>query len=176
MSLSNIERIAWFVVVLILGISLFILRSDLREMTTWIELQNEQLLEIDSMLDRAEQRMDDIRLSETQDAAQPEIRPSEPSFTNLAVPEYELRRLRQVGFDNPVNDLKNDLMSKTEIIPVDGILGGTMRIYSDEDIIVLPGRWVYAQFEDGHITGSMLLEYDVRDGVIIWTVLNSKQH
>jgi hypothetical protein len=176
MSISIIERIIWTVVVLVLGISLFMVRSDLNEMSTWIELQNEQLHEIDSMLDRAEQRMDDLRAADNQDPPQPEIRAAEPSVSNVSLPEYELNRLRQIGFDAPIDDLKADLMSKSEIIPVDGILGGTMRIYSADDIIVLPGRWVFAQFEDGHIIGSMLLEYELLDGNVIWSVLNSKQH
>jgi hypothetical protein len=176
MILSNIERIAWFTVVLVLGISLFIVRSDLNEMKTWIELQNEQLLQIDSMLDRAEQRMDNLRSDEIQNIPRPEFRAAEPVFHNLILPEHELNQLRQIGLENPVNDLKSDLMSKPEIIPVDGVLGGTMQIFSNDDIIVLPGRWVYAQFEDGHIVGSVLLEYEIRDGKVLWTVLNSKQH
>ncbi|MFI5372954.1 MAG: hypothetical protein ACHQ52_15470, partial [Candidatus Eisenbacteria bacterium] len=65
-------------------------------------------------------------------------------------------------------DLKVDLMKHPELIPYPGVEGGTMGFYSADWIRILGGRWVFARFEDGHIGGTMLLEYQVRNGHITW--------
>jgi len=53
-------------------------------------------------------------------------------------------------------------------------MGGTMGFYSQKDIHVLTSRWVLASFEDGHIGGRMLLEYDVSSGgEIQWKVISA---
>jgi hypothetical protein len=49
-----------------------------------------------------------------------------------------------------------------------------MGFYSPDDIVLLNDRWVHAYFEDGHTAGSMLLEFDVREGgEIVWRPLAS---
>lgn len=70
-----------------------------------------------------------------------------------------------------------DLITRgDEIIPVDGVLGGTMGFHARDEIHVLGDRWVFAPFEDGHIGGHMLLEYSVdRSGKIHWTVLATER-
>ncbi|TVQ40117.1 MAG: hypothetical protein EA384_04210 [Spirochaetaceae bacterium] len=70
-----------------------------------------------------------------------------------------------------------DLLDRSDLIPFDGILGGTMGFYTPDNVFVLSNRWVYARFEDGHIGGEMLLEYRI-DGVggIDWTVLYAELH
>jgi len=71
--------------------------------------------------------------------------------------------------------LVNDLLSKPELIPFSGTLGGTMGFYSPENIYVLSDHWVFARFEDGHTGGSMLLEYRLDDaGEIHWEVLQAR--
>ncbi len=73
-------------------------------------------------------------------------------------------------------ELKRDLMSKPEVITVPGVLGGTMRIFSESDIRILNESWVYAQFDDGHIQAAGLFEYTrARDGSIRWKLLESRQ-
>lgn len=70
-------------------------------------------------------------------------------------------------------DIINDLMQHPELIPYDGVLGGTMGFYDLESIQVLSDRWVYAGFDDGHINGYMLLSYRINDGKISWEVIDS---
>ena len=71
--------------------------------------------------------------------------------------------------------LVDDLLGRAELIPFDGILGGTMGFYTPDNIYILSNRWVYARFEDGHIGGEMLLEYRIEaDGAISWSVLRAE--
>lgn len=48
-------------------------------------------------------------------------------------------------------------------------LGGTMYIVPGEQIVLLKAPYVFAEFEDGHIGGTMLLEYMVTPGSkVLW--------
>jgi hypothetical protein len=77
--------------------------------------------------------------------------------------------------DASILELKRDLMSKPSLITVPGVLGGSMRIFSESDIRILDDGWVYAEFEDGHIQGAGLFSYS-RDpqGRITWKLLESR--
>lgn len=78
------------------------------------------------------------------------------------------------NIDDPIDYLKKDLVKRKDLIPYKGILGGTMGFYDENNIHVLNRRWVFAQFEDGHIGGQMLLEYEIlKDGKINWKVIDS---
>lgn len=83
----------------------------------------------------------------------------------------EIEELKQEGLADPVHDLKKDLEEHRELIPYPGVLGGTMGFYREDDIRILGRRWVFARFDDGHIGGSMLLEYRVVHGTIHWKAL-----
>ncbi len=52
---------------------------------------------------------------------------------------------------------KRDLMERPVLLPA-GVLGGTMRIRAESDIRILDNRFVWARFDDGHITGSAVFE------------------
>jgi hypothetical protein len=78
------------------------------------------------------------------------------------------------NIDDPISYLKKDLMKRKNLIPYKGVLGGTMGFYDENNIHVLNRRWVYAHFEDGHIGGQILLEYDIlKDGKINWKVIDA---
>lgn len=81
--------------------------------------------------------------------------------------------LQRKGFTGQLKDIVDDLKMHTELIPYKGILGGTMGFYGDNDIHVLTNRWVFAYFQDGHISGYMLLRYDINNGSISWKVIDS---
>jgi len=86
----------------------------------------------------------------------------------------EIAELKKKGLKNPVMDIKADLMKHNEFIPYKGVMGGVMRFASERDIYVVSTRWVRAYFEDGHIAGWMMLEYQVSSkGKIFWKVINS---
>ena len=81
-----------------------------------------------------------------------------------------------VSIDNtpePHKDMINDLRKHPELIPFDGVLGGTMGFYDPEGIHILSDRWVFAGFDDGHINGYMLLSYSINDEKISWEVIDS---
>ncbi len=87
---------------------------------------------------------------------------------------FEINRLRRQGLDDPVNDITEDLLKRNDLIPHEGILGGTMAFYTPGNIHILSPKWVFAYFEDGHIRGEILLEYTVDEqGNISWKVIDS---
>jgi hypothetical protein len=87
---------------------------------------------------------------------------------------WDIAQLARQGISNPEEDLASDLMQHRELIPYEGIMGGTMGFYSKRDIHVLSSRWILASFEDGHIGGQMLLEYRIDSGgKIRWKVLSA---
>ena len=78
----------------------------------------------------------------------------------------DIEYFKERGLLDPVVDIKASLQEKKELIPYEGVMGGTMDFY---DIHVLTSRWVLAYVEDGHVGGHMLLEYDVsQTGEISW--------
>ncbi|MEA1960675.1 MAG: hypothetical protein U9N81_05210 [Bacillota bacterium] len=84
-----------------------------------------------------------------------------------------LDNLRRNGFTGSPEDIALDLKTHNELIPYEGILGGTMRFFGSDHIFVLTDRWVLAYFEDGHIGGYLLLEYKIENGTISYTVIDS---
>ncbi|GEM_PF-1242023 len=87
---------------------------------------------------------------------------------------FEINRLKRQGLDDPVNDITKDLLSRNDLIPYDGVLGGTMSFYAPQNIHILSPQWVFAYFEDGHIRGEMLLKFTIdNDGNINWSVIDS---
>jgi hypothetical protein len=90
------------------------------------------------------------------------------------LPGGDIAHLNKQGISRLEENLATDLMGHRELIPYEGVMGGTMGFYSKEDIHVLTSRWVLASFEDGHIGGHMLLEYRVGPGGnISWRVLSA---
>jgi hypothetical protein len=91
----------------------------------------------------------------------------------MLLDECAISNLMQMGIKDPVNDLRRDLLAHRELIPYEGVLGGTMA-FIEESISLLSTRWVFAEFEDGHIQGRCLLSYEVGPGAhISWKVLSA---
>ena len=95
------------------------------------------------------------------------------TLTNVSLlHSWDITKLKKAGLSDPEKDLIADLMHHRELIPYDGVMGGTMGFYSKQDIHILTSRWILASFEDGHIGGHMLLEYRVHPaGEIHWGVI-----
>ncbi len=87
--------------------------------------------------------------------------------------EWDIAYLKEHGLKDPVADLKASLTENTSIIPQEGVLGGTNRVFEDK-IFVLNRKWVLAYFEDGHNVGNILLSYRVNNGKITWKVIRSE--
>ncbi len=85
--------------------------------------------------------------------------------------ESEIRELQAKGLADPVNDLRNDLKSHPEIIPI--APSPTLR-WGIGPVALLSTKWAFAHYEDGHMLGNMLLEYDVQPGgKIHWKLLGA---
>jgi hypothetical protein len=85
----------------------------------------------------------------------------------------EIETLKGRGLNNPVQDIRQDLLRHPELIPFDGTHGGAMQ-FSSNYIGLLSSQWVFARFEDGHVAGQCLLRYRVRSGGRIeWEVLGA---
>jgi hypothetical protein len=89
--------------------------------------------------------------------------------------QLELDELERKGLRDPVMTLKSDLMSHPELIPFEGTMGGTMRFTRPGSIILLPGGYAHARFEDGHMSGECIFAFDVRPGgAIRWKRISAR--
>jgi hypothetical protein len=114
------------------------------------------------------------RLKEVGDEREVLLTKIETSQRPSLLTSWDIAQLARQGISNPEKDLAADLMQHRELIPYEGIMGGSMGFYSKKDIHILSSRWVLASFEDGHIGGNMLLEYRVDPGGnISWKVLSA---
>lgn len=94
-----------------------------------------------------------------------------------AIPPFldssQLEDLIKKGLENPVEELRNDLVGDPELIRSSGVLGGSMGFYFRDGIHILNKRWVFAYFEDGHLAGALLLRYEIdNEGLISWEVID----
>ncbi|TVP83859.1 MAG: hypothetical protein EA347_11815 [Thioalkalivibrio sp.] len=94
-------------------------------------------------------------------------RPADVGLTNA-----QIQAMQRRGIARPETQLRRNLAEQPELIPHEPVLGGSM-YFVPEGIHVLNDRWVLATFEDGHIRGQMLLEYDVAHGNVTWQVIES---
>jgi hypothetical protein len=84
--------------------------------------------------------------------------------------EHMIQQLKTKGFKGDSQVIILDLIKHKELIPYEGVLGGTMKF---DNIYVLTDQWVLASINDGHIDGFMLLKYDLSNGKILWQVISS---
>lgn len=92
------------------------------------------------------------------------------ALINLRIPEG----VKDYNKKNPIGAIKDELRNHKEVIPYEGVLGGTMGFYIPGNILILNDRWIYAEFEDGHIGGAILLKYEIsKDSVLTWDVIDA---
>lgn len=90
--------------------------------------------------------------------------------------EGEIQRLKRAGLTDPVNQLRSDLEAHSSLLPFKGTMGGTMKFYDRDGVILLPGRYVYAPAEDGHYMVHAILKYDVEaGGKIRWRLVDASR-
>lgn len=156
--MNNFERTIWIIAIMLLLFLYLNERQEVEQINEWVQKQNEQLVELDSVLTNL---------------SSPSISDSLANGSQDWVFDSEIRYLTDNGLSNPLIQLKEDLVNRDDLIPVEGVLGGTMRVYSTDQIRILPGRYVFAVFEDGHIQGNLILQYEVKDGQISWKIIES---
>lgn len=89
----------------------------------------------------------------------------ENNSLNQSVQRFEmldtiaLTELREKGIED-YKLIENDLMEKSELITIEGILGGTMYF---RDVRLLNDQWAYATFDDGHIMGAGLYKFSINN-------------
>lgn len=72
--------------------------------------------------------------------------------------DVESRAFKDMGIENPQIYLSEALRNRPSMIPIDGVLGGTMFF---TDVEVLGSKWIIASYEDGHIMGRSIFTYQV---------------
>ena len=73
--------------------------------------------------------------------------------------DFVMEHLKDKGFNTP-ESLLETLNEENDLIPYEGVLGGTMKWWPTESRIINT-QWVLGYFEDGHILGHALLEYEI---------------
>jgi len=75
---------------------------------------------------------------------------------------------------NPERRILQELGKRIDLIPGEGVLGGTKAFVLHESV-VLNRHWVLAVFEDGHVRGQALYEYKMNDQAeFSWQLLASQ--
>lgn len=77
--------------------------------------------------------------------------------------EIDMMHLKEEGLEDPPRQLRESLLVRADLIPFPGVHGGTMRI-QDDSIVLLAPPYAFAEFDDGHIVGRMLVSYSVKSG------------
>ncbi|MBE0450691.1 MAG: hypothetical protein IBX70_07580 [Clostridia bacterium] len=91
-----------------------------------------------------------------------EIETLESKVVSAIIPfDFVMVQLKNNGFETP-EELLDTLSNENDLIPYDGVLGGTMKWWPTESRII-NNEWVLGYFEDGHILGHALLEYQIDD-------------
>lgn len=85
--------------------------------------------------------------------------------------DVDMRALQRAGLSQPATQVVADLVARRELLPMQGVLGGTMA-FRPSDRWVVARSWVLAEFDDGHIMGRGIFKYTVKDGKITWTRLD----
>ncbi len=89
-----------------------------------------------------------------------QIVPSNTEKNYWYITNYDGEDAINRGIKNPEEFIETSLRNKPELIPMDGVLGGTMRF---GNIQLLSGKWLIADFNDGHIEGKGLYKYTIKN-------------
>jgi hypothetical protein len=87
-------------------------------------------------------------------------------------PENEGAVFPEKGIKNPKKAIEDALRGKPELIPMEAVLGGTMRFGNIE---ILSDKWVIADYDDGHVTGKSIYRYQLTNNkTFTFELLDSK--
>ncbi|MDX5420932.1 MAG: hypothetical protein LPK14_01660 [Hymenobacteraceae bacterium] len=140
-----------------------------------LQIADNKVAEIDQQLEEQTEATDSLEEMVLPPDTMDLVPPGGARFVDElgSLSESDIQRLKRKGLKNPESDLMNDLNRKqSKLIPTEGVLGGTMAI---RDTRILNDRYALAYYEDGHIGGYMILKYDVNNGNINWTVVDSSR-
>lgn len=84
---------------------------------------------------------------------------------------YDGEKFIESGITNPAEFIEKNLREKTELIPLQAVLGGTMTF---GNIQFLSKEWLIADFDDGHVQGRAIYKYKLnKKGQLEFELLNS---
>lgn len=78
---------------------------------------------------------------------------------------YMVDAIKRAGVSDPAL-LVSDLKQNPAVIPEEAVLGGTMGF---TQVRIIDDHWVYGAYEDGHIAGAAIFQWEMKDSKIIWT-------
>lgn len=161
------------VAAVILAIAMIGYRSDVQSLENELwgyQIEKSQAEEEEKRAEE-KQRMQEVQ-KQAQEKRRAEMWPRSPSQPYVLTPD-ELAAITAKGLTDPYKDLIADILKHHELIPEDGVLGGTMRFFAGDRTIVLGPDRVLAEYDDGHIGGQALFQYEVGDsGEIKWQCLS----
>lgn len=96
----------------------------------------------------------------------------DPGLDLLPVPDWE--KMKTKARPDPHSLVLESLLAREDLIPWEGIHGGTMKIYDPSLVWFIGPRWCIAWVEDGHIGGYILLRYDPATEKTQWSLLDSE--
>jgi hypothetical protein len=96
---------------------------------------------------------------------------SRSSQKSSKLQSWDIKRFQKSGLKNPGEDILDDLMKQSRLIKFEPQPGVSWRFDRNETII-LSNRWVFTKFDEGHMLGSMLLQYSVNNGSITWEAIS----
>ena len=112
-------------------------------------------------LEEQQKKLSELTKPDAQGAGRPVVR----------IDPGDLRELQSQGLTDPVNQIVADLVARRDLMPIQGVLGGTMNFHPSDRWVVAK-NWVLADFDDGHILGWGVFKYTVENGKITWTRLD----
>lgn len=169
------ERLIWLIFVIVLFVGNALLLYGLYNTRS-------QLSDIDIALIDYRVRLDDALEREKSNKSQKESldRRLQEMRANLRLavdlPEERIAELKKAGLDNPISQLKGDLIKHAELIPLESTKGRKYRFRSFDGIKILSPNIVIAGITDGVKEGHIVLDFSVADGNISWNVLKAYEY
>lgn len=166
------SAIAWIVAAVFLFLAMYFYWQK-NDAESRLRIADDKLAEKNQQLEQEEAETDSLEGMMLPPDTMAVVPPGGAAFVDEmgSLSESDIQKLRKKGLRNPEVDLMNDLNRKqSQLIPRDGVVGGTMAI---RDSRILNDRYAMAYYEDGHIGGYMILRYEVNNGNINWKVVDS---
>lgn len=115
--------------------------------------------------ERADQLAQSARQVEELKHALGSSRVPEPDWTEIG---------KALKSDDPLGKLRSDLLTRNDLIPWEGVLGGRMAIPGPDSIWFFAPNWALAYVEDGHIAGYLLFRFRIRGEKIEWVPVDAE--
>jgi hypothetical protein len=118
------------------------------------------------------------RLSEELSATMSELERNRAAMESAALrtppPEPDWERIKNSKRTDPKAWLTESILSRDDLVPWEGVLGGTMRVYDPSSVWFIGPNWCLAWAEDGHIGGYMLLRFETGTVEPSWRLIDSE--